>query len=73
MAQIPANQKMWNMLVAQAKTRYRIYPSPAASHWVHSHYVQLGGKFVESQKQVDPRFKEKAKRDVEHPHKDRKK
>jgi hypothetical protein len=40
------------MCVAQAKTRFHTYPSPAASHWVHAHYTQLGGKFVESTKQL---------------------
>lgn len=56
--QYPANPKMYNMLVAQAKTRFRVYPSPAAAHWVHSHYTQLGGKFVPSKKMVDPRFRD---------------
>lgn len=52
MAQIPANTKMWDMLVAQAKTKYSKWPSPTASNWVHSKYVQLGGKFVESSKEL---------------------
>lgn len=56
--QLPANPKMWNMLVAQAKAKFRVYPSPAAAHWVHSHYTQLGGKFVDSKKQIDPRFRD---------------
>lgn len=56
--QLPANPKLWNMYVAQAKTRFRVYPSPAAAHWVHSHYVQVGGKFVDSKKQIDPRFRD---------------
>lgn len=53
MAQIPANIKMWDMLIAQAKTKYDKWPSPTASNWVHSKYVQLGGKFVESKKELD--------------------
>ena len=56
--QLPANPKMWNMLVAQAKTRFRVYPSPAAAHWVHAHYSQMGGKFVDKKSQVDPRFRD---------------
>ena len=52
MASIPANTKLWNMLIAQAKTKFRVWPSAAASAWVHQHYVQLGGKFVESTKQL---------------------
>lgn len=52
----PANEKLWNMLVAQAKARFRVYPSPAAAHWVHAHYSQLGGKFVGKESEKDPRF-----------------
>lgn len=65
--QLPANPKQWNMIVAQARTKFRTYPSPAAAHWVHSHYVQLGGKFVTSKKDIDPRFRDYAqeKRDKE--------
>jgi hypothetical protein len=59
MAAIPANEKLWNMCIAQAKAKFRVYPSPAASHWVHAHYVQLGGRFVESKKDVDPKSKDK--------------
>jgi hypothetical protein len=56
--QLPANPKLWNMYVAQAKSRFRVYPSPAAAHWVHSHYSQVGGKFVDRASQVDPRFRD---------------
>jgi len=56
--QIPANQRLWNMYVAQAKARYHTWPSPTAAKWVHDHYVQAGGRFVDSQKKVDPRFKD---------------
>lgn len=48
MAQVPANAKLWAMLTAQARAKFRIYPSPAASHWVHHEYVQKGGKFVDN-------------------------
>lgn len=75
--QIPANPRLWNMITTQAKTRFPKYPSPAAAHWVHAKYVQMGGKFVESKKQIDPRNrdyaeekkekeKEKAKESVTH-------
>lgn len=56
--QEPANPKLWNMLTAQARSKFRTYPSPAAAHWVHSRYVQLGGKFVPSKKDIDPRFRD---------------
>lgn len=49
------------MLIAQAKTRFRVYPSLAASKWVHDQYIKEGGKFVDSEKKVDPRFKDKDK------------
>lgn len=56
--QLPANPKLWNMYVAQAKSRFRVYPSPAAAHWVHTRYAQVGGKFVTSKKDIDPRFRD---------------
>lgn len=65
--QHPANPKLWNMLTAQARTKFTTYPSPAAAHWVHSRYLQLGGKFVNSKKEIDPRFRDydQEKRDKE--------
>lgn len=64
MSQIPANQKLWNMLVMQAKTKFNVWPSAAASAWVHQHYVQMGGRFVESVKALN--VKEKQGRKEEH-------
>lgn len=58
--QVPANPKLWNMITTQAKVKFSKYPSPAAAHWVHSRYVQLGGRFVGSEKDVDPRFRDYA-------------
>lgn len=49
MAQEPANHKLYAMVVMQAKAKYRIYPSPGASHWVHKRYLELGGKFVDTE------------------------
>jgi hypothetical protein len=71
--QIPANQKLWNMLTTQARSKFRTYPSPAAAHWVHSRYVQLGGKFVTSEKDVDPRFRDYAKEAQDKKEKEQKK
>jgi hypothetical protein len=48
MAQIPTNQKLWQMVVMQAKLKYHPYPSPGASAWVHRQYEEKGGQFVES-------------------------
>jgi len=53
--QLPANPRLWNTVTVMAKSRFPKYPSPAAAHWVHSKYVQMGGKFVDSKKDIDPR------------------
>ena len=63
--QVPANPRLWNMVTTQAKTRFAKYPSPAAAHWVHSKYVQLGGSFVDSEKKVDPRMRDKAQEEMD--------
>jgi len=44
----PTNMRLWQLCVMQAKTKFAKYPSPAASHWVHEHYVQEGGRFMDS-------------------------
>ena len=44
----PANPKLYNMIVAQAKAKYSNYPNPGASAWVHKKYVQAGGQFIET-------------------------
>jgi hypothetical protein len=49
MAEVPANEKLYAMVVTQAKQRYRIYPSPGASHWVHRRYLELGGQMIDSE------------------------
>lgn len=54
--EFPANEKMWNMYVVQAKARFRVFPSPTASSWVRAQYLQAGGKMVSQKSQVDPRF-----------------
>jgi hypothetical protein len=50
MADVPLNEKLYAMVVTQAKAKYRIYPSPGASHWVHQRYLELGGRFEDSEK-----------------------
>lgn len=47
---VPQNPRLYEMLVAQAKQKYRQYPSLPASKWVHDEYVKRGGTFVESKK-----------------------
>jgi hypothetical protein len=56
--QEPANPKLYNMVVAQARSKFTTYPSPAAAHWVHTRYAQMGGQYVKSKKEVDPRFRD---------------
>ena len=64
--QTPANPKLWNMVTAQALTKFS-KNSPARGHWVRAKYNQMGGQFVKSKKEVDPRFRDYAqeKRDKE--------
>lgn len=63
MAQIPTNPKLWQLVVLQAKARFVKYPSPAASHWVHRHYEEEGGRFEDSS--IQTRRKEIASRQFE--------
>jgi hypothetical protein len=51
--QVPQNTRLWNMLVAQARQKFKTYPSLPASRWVHEQYVQKGGRFVTSTKEND--------------------
>ena len=60
MADTPSNQKLYAMVVMQAKAKYRVYPSPGASHWVHKRYLELGGKFI------DPVVENERKRVIRH-------
>ena len=81
MASKPANQKLWDMIVAQARAKYSNYPNPGASHWVHDQYLKHGGRFIEStaegrklqrlSQQFQKKRKEKAAklREQEHKHK----
>jgi hypothetical protein len=57
--QVPANPKLWNMVTMQAGTRFS-KNSPAKAHWIHAKYGQLGGQFVKSKRDVDPRFRDYA-------------
>lgn len=56
----PANPRLWNMVTTQARSKFSKYPSPAAAHWVRTHYSQMGGKFVASKKDVDPKNRDVA-------------
>ena len=71
--QIPANQRLWDLLIARAKHRFNVYPSPAASHWVHQEYVNAGGQFVKSRKDMkkDDRARINKKKDGKSRHHDK--
>jgi hypothetical protein len=43
---VPTNPRLWSMIVIQAKVKFRTYPSPGASHWVHDQYIKHGGQFA---------------------------
>lgn len=63
MAEVPVNHKLYAMVVMQAKAKYRVYPSPGASHWVHKRYLELGGRFIDTEEEA--RKKEIARRILE--------
>ena len=44
---IPTNPRLWKLIILQAKMKFKTYPNPAASHWVHEEYVKHGGQFAE--------------------------
>jgi hypothetical protein len=71
--QIAANPKLWNMVTAQAGAKFS-KNSPARGHWIHAKYNQMGGQYVKSKKDIDPRFRDYAqeKRDKEEEQKKKK-
>ena len=52
MAMVPTNEKLWALIVTQARAKYTNYPNPGASHWVHQEYIKNGGKFVETSEET---------------------
>jgi hypothetical protein len=71
--QVAANPKLWNMITAQAGAKFS-KNSPARGHWIHARYNQMGGQYVQSKKDIDPRFRDYAqeKRDKEEEQKKKK-
>lgn len=57
--QTPANPKLYNMITTQAGAKFS-KNSPAKAHWIHAKYVQMGGQFVKSKREVDPRMRDYA-------------
>lgn len=60
MADVPTNQRLWNSLVVQAKAKFKTWPSLPASKWVHSQYIQRGGRFVDSKRVTEAKKNQKA-------------
>lgn len=58
MSDVPANKRLWDTLVQQAKGKFKTWPSIPASTWVRKQYIQHGGRFVDS-KQVTAAKKRK--------------
>jgi hypothetical protein len=52
--QIPANPRLYNMVRVQASTRFS-KESPSKGHWIHTKYAQMGGQYVKSKKEIDPK------------------
>ena len=52
--QIPANPRLYNMVRVQATSRFS-KESPSRGHWIKAKYNQMGGKYVTSKKDIDPR------------------
>lgn len=76
MASVPLNQKLYDMVVFQAKRKYRVYPSAGASNWVHKRYIELGGRFEDTsegtkrKKTARQAFQNKMKEKMAHGSKD---
>lgn len=68
----PANPRLWNMVRTQSKSRFS-KQSPASAHWIRTHYTQMGGKFVSSKKEIDPRNRDVAEEAKEKKEKESKK
>ena len=57
MADVPTNQRLWNSLVVQAKSKFKTWPSIPASKWVREQYTQRGGRFVDSKRVTEAKKK----------------
>jgi hypothetical protein len=63
MPAVPINKKLYNQVVADAKNRFKVWPSAYASGWVVRRYKELGGLYKtqnpETPTTLDRWFKEK--------------
>jgi hypothetical protein len=66
----PANPQLWNRLVSQSRAKFP-HSSPTGgltrpeAKWVKQQYAQSGGQFVDSKKDVDPKFRDYKKEDAD--------
>ena len=63
MADVPTNQRLWNSLVVQAKSKFKTWPSIPASKWVREQYTQKGGRFVDSKQVTAAKKRQQAAKD----------
>jgi hypothetical protein len=63
MADVPRNQRLWDSLVSQAKSKFKTWPSIPASTWVRKQYTQHGGTFVDSKRVTAEKKKREAAKD----------
>jgi len=61
---VPSNPRLFNTITAQANAKFS-KNSPARGHWIHAKYQQMGGKFVASKREVDPRLRDYAHEAIE--------
>jgi len=62
---VPTNPRLWKLIVLQAKMKFKTYPNPAASHWVHEQYVQHGGQFAKDNSKTREAMAQKHRHDKE--------
>ena len=61
MADVPANPKLWNLLLRQAKAKYPSHGKNLAfpaSKWLRDEYSRQGGKFVGYNREVDTKLRD---------------
>ena len=71
MADKPANTKLWNMLIVQAKSKFGTWPSLPASKWVHHQYIEKGGQFISAKDATRIKKATERKTGEEEPKKDK--
>jgi hypothetical protein len=63
MAKVAENQKLWNSIMRQAKSKYPprsplASTSFAANKWASEQYASQGGQWVSSKSEVPPKFRD---------------